>query len=338
MILDSVGIQKILPHRPPFLMVDNILEIERLKRIVGLKSVSINESYFQGHFPGKPIMPGVLIIEGMAQTGGVLLLLEIPDRDKKLLYFAAVDEARFRRPVVPGDQLRMEVTVLKYRPTFCKLHAVVRGPARIGRKNIFDSFCSVGGDPQDLKFNGERTELVVGDANRFREFSTVSRGTTQGGGVTRIGSGNLFMAYSHVAHDCIVGSDAVFANGATLAGHVTIEDYANVGAFSPVHQFCRVGRYAYIGACTVITQDVPPFSRVVTERETHCYGVNTVGLERRGFNRERLDTIESAFRLLLRSKLNTSQALEQIRAQLNGSPDVRELVEFIESAERGLHK
>src|SRR5258705_11746526 len=124
MILDSVGIQKILPHRPPFLMVDNILEIDRLKRIVGLKSVSINESYFQGHFPGKPIMPGVLIIEGMAQTGGLLLLLEIPDRDKKLLYFAAVDEARFRRPVVPGDQLRMEVTVLKWRGTFCKLQGV----------------------------------------------------------------------------------------------------------------------------------------------------------------------------------------------------------------------
>jgi UDP-N-acetylglucosamine acyltransferase len=217
-------------------------------------------------------------------------------------------------------------------------HAVVRGPARIGRKNIFDSFCSVGGDPQDLKFSGEPTKLEIGDGNRFREFSTVSRGTTQGGGITRIGSHNLFMAYSHVAHDCVVGSHTVFANGATLAGHVIVDDYANVGAFSPVHQFCRVGRYAYIGACTVITQDVPPFSRVVTERETHCYGVNTVGLERRGFDRERLSAIESAFRLLLRSKLNTSQALEQIRAQLNGSPDIRELVEFIESAERGLHK
>jgi UDP-N-acetylglucosamine acyltransferase len=217
-------------------------------------------------------------------------------------------------------------------------HAVVRGPARIGDKNVFDSFCSVGGDPQDLKFSGERTELVVGDGNHFREFCTVSRGTTQGGGVTRIGSHNLFMAYSHVAHDCIVGSHTVFANGATLAGHVAVGDHASVGAFSPVHQFCRVGRFAYIGACTVITQDVPPFSRVVTERETHCYGVNTVGLERRGFDRQRLETIERAFRLLLRSKLNTSQAVEQIRAQLNGSPDILELVDFIESAQRGLHK
>ena len=217
-------------------------------------------------------------------------------------------------------------------------HAVLRGPARFGRRNVFDSFCSVGGDPQDLKFAGERTGLVAGDGNRFREFCTVSRGTTQGGGVTRIGDDNLFMAYSHVAHDCVVGSHTVFANGATLAGHVVVEDYVNVGAFSPVHQFCRIGRLAYIGACTVITQDVPPFSRVVTERDTKCYGVNTVGLERRGFDRDRLEAIERAFRLLLRSKLNTTQALEQIRAQLNGSPDIRELVEFIEATERGLHK
>jgi len=217
-------------------------------------------------------------------------------------------------------------------------HAVVNGPARLGKKNILHAFCSVGGDPQDLKYAGERTELVVGDANVFRECVTVSRGTSQGGGLTRLGSHNLFMAYAHIAHDCHIGSHTVFANGATLAGHVMVEDYATVGAFSPVHQFCRIGRYSYIGAATVITQDVPPFSKVVMERETRCYGVNTIGLERRGFDAGRIRAIESAFRLLLRSKLNTTQALERIRATLDGSPDVEELIRFIEAAERGLTK
>lgn len=217
-------------------------------------------------------------------------------------------------------------------------HAVVNGPVRLGKENILHPFCSIGGDPQDLKYRGERTELVVGDANAFREYVTVSRGTVQGGGTTRLGSHNLFMAYAHIAHDCQVGDSTVFANGATLAGHVTVEDHATVGAFSPVHQFCRIGRYAYVGASTVITQDVPPFARVVTERETRCFGVNTIGLERRGFLPERIRSIEQAYRLLLRSKLNTTQALELMRVTLNGSADVEELVRFIESAERGVIK
>lgn len=217
-------------------------------------------------------------------------------------------------------------------------HVVVSGPARLGRENVLHAFCSVGGDPQDLKYTGERTELVCGDANTFREYVTVSRGTAQGGGVTRLGSHNLFMAYTHIAHDCQVGSHTIFANGATLAGHVTVEDHATVGAFSPVHQFCRVGRYAYIGASTVITQDVPPFSKVVTKRETRCFGVNTVGLERRGFAKERIRTIEQAYRLLLQSKLNTTQALERLRSTLDGSADVEELIRFIEAAKRGLVK
>ncbi len=217
-------------------------------------------------------------------------------------------------------------------------HAVVNGPARLGRENVLHPFCSIGGDPQDLKYKGERTELAVGDSNVFREYVTVSRGTLQGGGVTRLGSHSLFMAYVHIAHDCQIGSHTVFANAATLAGHVTVEDHATVGAFSPVHQFCRIGRYAYIGASTVITQDVPPFSKVVTERETSCFGVNTIGLERRGFPPERIRQIEQAYRLLLRAKLNTTQALEQMRVTLNGSADVEELIRFIETAERGVTK
>lgn len=222
----------------------------------------------------------------------------------------------------------------------CKVmpHVVLQGPARIGRDNVFHPFCSIGGDPQDLKFAGERTEVVIGDANQFREYVTVNRGTGPGGGVTRIGSHNLFMVYSHVAHDCHVGDHTIFANNATLAGHVTVHDYATIGAFSAVHQFCRVGRHAYIGGFTVVTQDAAPFSKVVSERGTHCFGVNTVGLERRGFSAERIKEIESAYRLLLRAKLNTTQAVARMRETLGDSPDVQELIAFIESVERGLTK
>jgi UDP-N-acetylglucosamine acyltransferase len=217
-------------------------------------------------------------------------------------------------------------------------HAVVQGPAKIGRNNVFHPFCSIGGAPQDLGFQGEKTELSVGDGNTFREYVSISRGTVKGGGKTVIGDGNLFLASSHVGHDCRVGDNTLFVNCATLAGHVTVEDFATIGFASPVHQFCRVGRYAYIGASTVITQDVPPFSLVVTERETTCYGVNTVGLERKGFSPERLQSLQSAFRLLLRSKLNTSQALAEMRKLLGGSADVLELIQFIETAERGIVK
>jgi UDP-N-acetylglucosamine acyltransferase len=217
-------------------------------------------------------------------------------------------------------------------------HSVVQGPTALGRNNVLHPFCVVGGDPQDLKFRGEQTELAIGDGNTFREYVTVSRGTVGGGGITTIGQGSLFMAYSHVAHDCHVGNETIFANGATLAGHVTVEDFATIGAFSPVHQFCRIGRYAYIGASTVITQDVPPFSRVVSERGTKSYGVNSIGLERKGFSKERLQALQRAYRMLLKSKKNTSQALEEMKAKLAESEDVQELIRFIEAAERGIVK
>jgi UDP-N-acetylglucosamine acyltransferase len=215
---------------------------------------------------------------------------------------------------------------------------VVNGPARFGAKNVFHSFCVIGGDPQDYTYGGEQVKLEAGDGNIYREYVTISRGTVKGGGITRIGNNNFFLAYAHVGHDCQIGSHTLFVNGATLAGHVTVEDFVTVGAFSPVHQFCRLGRYAYIGASTVITQDVLPFSLIVTERETKCFGPNTIGLERKGFSVERIKTLQKAFRLLVRSKKNTTQALEEMRRTLAGSDDVKEMIEFAEKAERGIVK
>jgi UDP-N-acetylglucosamine acyltransferase len=217
-------------------------------------------------------------------------------------------------------------------------HAVINGPARLGRQNHFYPFCSIGGDPQDLTYRGERVSLEIGDANEFHEFCTVNRGTVKGGGVTRVGSHNLIMAYAHVGHDSVVGNHTIFINGATLAGHVAVEDYVTIGNFSSVQQFCRVGRHAYIGAHSPITQDVPPFSKVVMERDIRNYGANTIGLERQGLSPERIRSIEWAYRLLLRSKLNTAQALEKMRETLSDSEDVLQLIRFIESAERGVVK
>jgi len=217
-------------------------------------------------------------------------------------------------------------------------HAVVQGPSKFGKNNVFHPFSVIGGEPQDYTFRGERVELVAGDGNIFREYVTVSRGTQKGGGRTSLGNENVFLSYSHVGHDCRVGSNTLFVNGATLAGHVTVEDFVTIGAFCPVHQFCRIGRYAYIGASTVITQDVPPFSKIVTERETKSFGINVIGLERKGFSPERLQALKRAYRLLLRAKLNTTQALAEMRKSLGDSADVQELIKFIEGAERGIVK
>jgi UDP-N-acetylglucosamine acyltransferase len=215
-------------------------------------------------------------------------------------------------------------------------HVVLDGRTRIGARNTFYPFCAVGMAPQDLKYRGEATETVLGDDNTIRECVTVSRGTAGGGGVTRIGSNCLLMASAHIGHDSQVGSHCILANAATLAGHVIIEDYATVGAFSPVHQHCTVGTYAFIGGGTIVTQDVLPFSLTSSRRENKAFGINKIGLVRRGFSPERLQRLQKAFRLLLAAKLNTTQALEKIK-QLEGE-DVALLAAFLERSERGVIK
>jgi UDP-N-acetylglucosamine acyltransferase len=220
-------------------------------------------------------------------------------------------------------------------------HVVLDGRTQLGTRNTIYPFASVGVAPQDLKYHGEPTETVIGDDNTIRECVTISRGTTKGGGITRVGSGNLIMAYAHVGHDSQVGSHCILANAATLAGHVTIEDYATVGAFSPVHQFCTVGAHAYIGGGTIVTQDVLPYSLTSARRENKAFGINKVGLARRGFSPERLLLLQKAYRLLLAAKLNTSSAVEKMKA-LEGPEDAREdvayLVSFIERSQRGVIK
>jgi UDP-N-acetylglucosamine acyltransferase len=216
-------------------------------------------------------------------------------------------------------------------------HVVLEGPTSIGSHNRFFPFCVIGVQPQDLKFGGEETFLTIGSHNVFREYVNVHRGTKGGGGRTRIGDHNFLMVAAHVAHDCSLGSHIIMANAATLAGHVRIEDYATIGAYSGVHQYCRVGRHGYVGGYTVITKDVLPYSKTVSDRNTHAFGVNSLGLERRGFTPEQIADIKAAFRVLLQSKLNTSQAIESIK-QAPVSPEVDVILRFIETSERGIIK
>jgi len=211
------------------------------------------------------------------------------------------------------------------------------GPTTIGERNRFESHCSVGSPPQDLKYGGEPTRLVIGDDNSFREFVSLNRGTAGGGGLSTIGNNNLFMAYAHVAHDCHVGSRTVFANAATLAGHVDVADDASIGAFTAVHQFCRVGRHAFLGGFTVAVKDCLPFMRTVGGRPARCYGPNAIGLQRKGFADESVKALKRAWRYLHSPKMNTSEALERIRSELRGNPEVDHLLEFIDGAsERGV--
>jgi UDP-N-acetylglucosamine acyltransferase len=214
-------------------------------------------------------------------------------------------------------------------------HAVIQGPTRIGRVNRIFQFASVGADPQDKKFLGERSELVIGDANTIREFVTINRGTSDGGGATRIGDGNWIMAYAHIAHDCVVGNHTIFSNNATLAGHVEIGDYAILSGFAGVHQFCRVGEHAFVGMGCLINGDVPPFV-IVANEYGRPRGINAEGLKRRGFAPERIAAIKRAYKTLYMSGLQLSEAREELARAATEAPDVRRMLDFIERGQRAL--
>jgi UDP-N-acetylglucosamine acyltransferase len=219
----------------------------------------------------------------------------------------------------------------------CRLdaHVVIGGRTRIGAGCRFFPFSSIGSIPQDLKFGGEDTRLEIGPDNTFREYVTVNVGTAGGGGVTRIGRGGFFMACAHVAHDCIVGDGVILANGATLAGHVAVEDGATIGAFSGVHQFCRIGREAFLGGYSVVTQDAVPYVKIVGNR-ARAFGINVIGLQRRGYPAGTIESLKRAYRLLFRSKIPLARALETVEAEIRGVPEVDRVVAFIRASERGV--
>ena len=390
-----------LSYRYPSVLVDAVTHHEPGRRLVAVKNVTVNEEFFQGHFPGTPLMPGVLMIEALTQVASLLLFGQ-EDGLNRCAWLRGVDHAKFRRQVVPGDRLELAVTLGRRRGRIVRAEAVasvagsvvaeaelvialqaaadagplvhptavvhqgarigsgtVIGPyvtvgphvvigrnCRIGASSVIDGWteigdhneisplASIGLEPQDLKYRGEPTRLTIGHNNVFREFVTVHRGTAGGGGLTQIGSHNLFMAYAHVAHDCHVGSYTIFGNAATLGGHVHVEDYAAISAYSGVHQFCRVGQHAFIGGYTVVTRDALPFAKTVGNR-ARIYGLNSVGLERRGFTPELIDKLRRAYRHLVQH--NTSRALELIEHDPTlAAPEVSYLVNFIASARRGV--
>jgi UDP-N-acetylglucosamine acyltransferase len=391
-----------LCYRYPSLLVDAITEHEPGRRVVAVKNVTVNEEFFQGHFPGAPLMPGVLMLESLLQVAAILLLQRGDAPPNARVYLRGVNDAKFRRQVVPGDRLRLEITLGKRRASLalaqatayvgdqivaeaelvlglrpdkteidssavvhpraqigegttigphatiganvtiganCRIgaSAVIDGWTDIGDETEIFPFASIGQVPQDLKFRGEETRLVIGRRNIFREFVTVHRGTRGGGGVTTIGDRNVFMAYVHVAHDCHVGNDTIFGNMATLGGHVTVEDCANISAGSGVHQFCRVGRYGFIGGYSVVTKDALPFARTVGSRPARIYGLNIIGLMRRRVAPDVIEKLKRAFRYLLQSKLNTTSALQQIQLDRSLACDeVDYLLDFIRSSQRGV--
>jgi UDP-N-acetylglucosamine acyltransferase len=246
-------------------------------------------------------------------------------------------KAELGRNVVIGPYSIIGDDVILHDDIRVASHCVIEGPSEFGSGSVFYPFVSAGQAPQDLKYRGERSWLRAGERNTFREFTTLQRGTEGGRNLTEIGDDNFIMAQAHIAHDCRIGSHVIFANGATLAGHVIVEDHATLGAYAGIHQFCRVGTHAFIGGYSVVVKDALPYARTVGNH-ARCYGQNTLGLRRSGFSNEEIRRITHAFRLLLAAKLNTSQAVEVIKRELSGWPEIDYLIAFIESSRRGVTK
>lgn len=401
--LDIKEIAKIIPHRYPFLLIDRIIELEEGKRAVAIKNVTMNEPFFQGHFPDHPIMPGVLILEALAQVG-VVMALRMPATEGKLVYFAGIDGVRFRRPVVPGDQLRLEVEAVWFRGQLGKMkgkatvngeiaaegefmfsladrnvggvkihstasvhpkallgknveigpysvigpevkigdgtkidaHCFIVGWTTIGKENIFSQGVVVGAPPQDIKYKGEKGEIIIGDKNHIREFVTIHMPSA--GGKTKIGNENFIMVHAHIPHNCTIGNQVVIGGYAGLAGYTEIEDQVIVGGLAGVHQFVRVGRGTMIGAQSKVTQDIPPFM-LVEGNPAQVRGVNSIGLQRRGISIDTQSEIKKAFKLIYESGHNTAEAAKEIKKRLRSHPEIEQIVSFLEKeSHRGISK
>lgn len=402
--LDIKEIVKIVPHRYPFLLIDRVVELEEGRRAVAIKNVTINEPYFIGHFPDHPIMPGVLICEAIAQVG-VVMALRGPGNEGKIVYFAGIDNVRFRRPVVPGDQLRIEVETSWVRGNLGRMHGkatvegeiaaegdftfslvardaggssihptatihptavidkkveigpyVVIGPevkvgegtkigpyssisrwTTIGKHNHIHQGASIGAPPQDVKYKGEKTEIIIGDKNIFREFVTIHLASGEGNR-TMIGNENFIMVHAHIPHNCKIGNQVVVGGYVGLAGYTQIDDQAIIGGLAGVHQFVRIGRLTMVGAQSKVTQDIPPFM-LVDGNPAQVRGVNSIGMQRRGTSTDATAEIKKAFKLIYESGHNTAQAAKEIKKRLRPLPEIEELVAFLEEeSKRGISK
>ena len=401
--MDIYEILDLLPQKYPFLLVDKIVDIEKGKRIVGVKNVTINEPFFQGHIPNAPVMPASMILESMSQVSAILFLKDA-EYAGRFSSFESIKNVIFLHPVKPGDCLRLEMEVLKIKdsyidmkgialvdgriicegeirfslnetPSKSQIHptASVHSSAILGKDVIIGPYTKIGqnvviGDrtvlessilvekwtkigsdchihfgavlgssAQDIKYDGEKTWVVIGDRNIIREYVTINR-STGANTITEIGNDNILLTNVHIAHNCKLGNNIIIANMTNIAGHTVVEDKVTIGGMTGVHQFCRIGEGAMVGAYTRLPQDTPPFM-LCEGNPAIIRGVNLIGLKRRGVSREGIKEIRDIHKLIYRSEMNTSQAMEAVGALNVTSPEAQHLVKFLQAdSHRGFTK